>query len=77
MNLRSRLIALEHRRLPSEPQIITVRGGLCEFNDTLARIGHETLHRELAEPFETFQARALDVAKRSGEQFTIIGGLPD
>ena len=77
MSLRDRIAALEQRRLPSVPEIIIIRGGLCEFDDTHAQVGNETMHRDPAEPFQAFQARALAAAKAAGESFALIGGLPD
>ena len=76
-DLKKRIATLEQRRMPSEPQILIVRGGLCEFDDTQATIGGATIERDPAEPFPAFQARALATAKVAGESFAIIGGLPD
>jgi len=76
-DLKKRLAMIEQRRTPSEPQIIIIRGGLCEFDDTRATIGGATIERDTAEPFPAFQARAIATAKAAGEGFVTIGGLPD
>ncbi len=76
MSLQTRLAALERRHGPTEPQIIKIHGGLDPFDDTRALIGADTLHRDPAEPFPAFHARALAAAKVAGEPFAIIGGLP-
>jgi len=76
-DLKKRLAMIEQRRMPSEPQIIIIRGGLCDCDDTRATIGDATIERDPAEPFPAFQARALAQAKAAGEGFVTIGGLPD
>ena len=77
MSLKDRIASLEQRRTPPEPQIVTMRGGLSEFDDTQATIGDATIERDPAEPFPAFQTRALAAAKAAGEPFAIIGGLPE
>lgn len=77
MSLRDRINALESRRGPTEPELIIIRGGLCEFDDTRAMIGGTTLHRPPEEPFPAFQARVVAHAKVTGAASAIIGGLPE
>ena len=77
MSLRDRITALESRHATTEPQVITITGGLCEFDDTHATIDGATIRREADEPFPAFQARALAYAKAIGATSAIIGGLPD
>jgi hypothetical protein len=77
MSLRNRITSLEDRLAPTEPEIITIRGGLCEFDDTHATIDGATLLRETDEPFPAFRARVIANAKATGAASAIIGGLPD
>jgi hydroxymethylpyrimidine/phosphomethylpyrimidine kinase len=76
MTLRDRIAALEQQRAPSEPELILIRGGLTEFDDTRATIGSDTLTRGADETFAAFKARALAHATATGAGCVCIGGLP-
>jgi hypothetical protein len=77
MNLKDRIATLEQRHTPPNPEIILITGGLGAFDDTRAEVGADRMHRDTAEPFPAFKARAFAQAKATGAGFVIIGGLPN
>jgi hypothetical protein len=57
------------------PDVILIRGGLTASVAGHATIGAETMQRDSDETADTFEARAVAVAKAAGVATVIIGGL--
>ena len=76
---RRRIAALERRLAPAnpEPTLIRITGGLPDSEPMGATVGGQQLEREADETLRAFEARVLDAAKAAGQQFVIVGGLPD
>jgi hypothetical protein len=76
---RRRIAAVERRLTPAGAiqTLIRITGGLTDSGPLCAMVGDQVLEREADETLRDFEARALDVAKAAGEQFVLVGGLPD
>ncbi len=76
---RRRIAALERRLAPAnpEPTLIRITGGLPDSEPMGATVGGQQLEREADETLRAFEARVLATARAVGQQFVIVGGLPD
>jgi hypothetical protein len=76
---RRRIAALEKRfaTVSNIPTLIRITGGLPDADPVRAMVGDQELERETDETLRAFEARALACAKAAGQQFVIVGGLPD
>jgi hypothetical protein len=79
MSHRTRIAALERRLAPAnpEPTLIRITGGLPDADPAHTTVGGQQLEREADETLGAFEARVLATARAVGQQFVVVGGLPD
>jgi hypothetical protein len=74
--INGRLLKVERRlRNRTGFRLLIIEGGLPGAL-SFARSGDRKWQREINEPYEAFEARAINEAKAAGLNFVVVGGLP-